>query len=233
LPRVALLRRQAETPDVPPDFALVPRSMLRLRDFRFPNGDYVRFGDGPRRGGEPFRALEIAHELARREKDAAGLREFGGVLRAAVERGALDRGRLGPPLSGANVYLSPLALLWHTPEIAEAAIVAAPPRTTDVLPFAGLALQRNLGSDGDPAHALMAAVHGAAYVHSHASGMSLELFGAGQVLGTFEAQVCLRLEISPRNRTTASIISNRNRILIKDDPCMCIFPSKHFTFRIR
>jgi hypothetical protein len=181
---VSLLRRQTPAIPLPSGFSAVPRSLLRLRDFRFPNGEYVRFGDGPRRSSPPYASLELAYALARREGDEAGVQEFGGILRDATESGRLDRGRLGGPLSGAEVYLAPLALLWQVPEILVPPASRPAPSTTDVLPFAGLVVQRNLAPDGATDDGLMAAVSGAAYVHSHASGMALELYGAGQVLGS-------------------------------------------------
>lgn len=181
---VSLLRRQTPSIPLPSGFSAVPRSLLRLRDFRFPNGEYVRFGDGPRRSSPPYASLELAYALARREGDDAGVQEFGGILREAMESGRLDRGRLGGPLSGAEVYLAPLALLWQEPEILVPPASRPAPSTTDIMPFAGLVVQRNLAPDGAADDGLMAAVSGAAYVHSHASGMSLELYGAGQVLGS-------------------------------------------------
>jgi hypothetical protein len=180
---VALLRRQSLALPLPGDIAAIPRSLSRLRDFRFPNGEYVRFGDGPRRAGDPYHSWEIAYAMAWRAGDAAAQAEFGGLLREALEAGRHDRSRLGPPLAGAGVYLSPLALLWFAPEIVEPATRVPAPTVTDQLPFAGLVLQRNLAPDGEPRHALMAAVSGASYVHSHASGMALELYGLGAVLG--------------------------------------------------
>ncbi len=180
---VSLLRRQSPALALPHGFASIPRSMLRLRDFRFPNGEYVRFGDGPRRSSPPYRSLEMAYALAEREGDAEGMREFGGVLREAVEAGELNRGRLAGTLSGASVYLAPLDLLWFSPVYAVPPVAKPLPSVSDELPFAGLVLQRNLALDGNPAHGLMAAVSGAAYVHSHASGLALELYGAGAVLG--------------------------------------------------
>lgn len=180
---VALLRRQDPAIEMPRGFAGIPRSILRLRDFRFPNGEYVRFGDGPRRAGSPHRSLEIAYALAVREGDVRSQDEFGGVLREGLANGQLERGKLWAPLSGAEVYLGPLSLLWFAPEIDVPAVAAPALPVTDQLPFAGLVLQRNLPPDGDPESGFMAAVSGAAYVHSHASGMALELYGAGVVLG--------------------------------------------------
>lgn len=181
---VALLKRQTLPLELPKDIGAVARSMLRLRDFTFPNQELVRFGDGMRHSRLPINPVEIAYTLAAREGDQVGMAEFGGVVREAIEDGSYNRSILGALPRGANVNLSPLSLLWFEPEIAVPARLTPPPRVTDQLPFAGLVLQRNLSPSGDAKHGLMAAVHGASYVHNHASGMSLELYGVGRVLAT-------------------------------------------------
>ncbi|PAW73681.1 MAG: hypothetical protein B9S26_05930 [Opitutia bacterium Tous-C4FEB] len=178
----ALLRRQTP-PAVPLDgVAAFPLSLVRLTDFRFPNDDNLRLGDGPRRSGEPWEALEIAYALALREGDTATQQTMGGLLNLGIAQGRYDRANPLGFTGGANSYQGPLQLLWFAPTIT-GTMTAPVPRTTDALPFAGAVLQRNLSPTGDPAHALMAAVSGASYVHSHATGMALELYGAGHVLG--------------------------------------------------
>jgi hypothetical protein len=178
----ALLRRQ--TPPALPlnGYAAFPLSLVRLGDFRFPNGDNLRLGDSPRRTGQPWDACEIAYALALREGDTALQQTMGALLNLGITQGLYDRAKPHGYISGAESYQGPLQLLWFAPTIA-GNMTAPAPRTTDELPFAGVVLQRNFSPDGDPAHALMAAVSGASYVHSHASGMALELYGAGQVLG--------------------------------------------------
>ncbi|HKJ90240.1 MAG TPA: heparinase II/III family protein, partial [Oceanipulchritudo sp.] len=75
-------------------------------------------------------------------------------------------------------------LLWTVPELMGEAQDNPRTRTAE-LPFAGLFLQRNLStSENAKRDSMMAVVSGASYVHSHASGMSLELFGLGEVIGT-------------------------------------------------
>lgn len=181
---VALLQRQVPALKLPSDVGLVSRSMLRIREFRFPDGGLVRFGDGGRSSRLPMPELEMAYALAVREKNEGLMVEFGGLLRAALEDGSYDRARLGALPNGAQVYLAPLSLLWFEPEFAVSARAATPLPVTDVLPFAGLVMQRNLAPDADPVHGLMAAVHGASFIHGHASGMTLELFSSGHVLVT-------------------------------------------------
>lgn len=181
---VALLERQTTPLELPKNVGSVSRSMMRLREFRFPNGESVRIGDGMRRSGLAIREVEMAYTAAVRSGNQQGMAEFGGAVRELIESGVYDRSVLGALPRGAQVYLAPLSLLWFEPEIHVPARVSPPLPTTDELPFAGLVLQRNLAPDGNPRHGMMAAVHGASYVHSHASGMSLELYGVGHVLAT-------------------------------------------------
>lgn len=181
---VTLLRRQSPPVPLPEGYRNIPLSLRRLRDFTFPNGENVRFGDGPRQSSESFDAYEIAYALGERENDDELRRTFGGLLARGLASGAHERGRAENYRLTPNIYLDPLGLLWGMPVVSAPPAAGERPAVTDVLPFAGLVLQRNLAPDGDPRHGLMAAVSGAHYVHAHASGMSLELYGAGQVLGT-------------------------------------------------
>lgn len=181
---VALLRRQDPALALPPGYVQLPLSLARLHDFRFPNGQSVRFGDGPRRSGLDFSAFEIAYALGRKEADRAIGQAMGGAIKRALQSGAYDRAQPDAPSLGANVYLGALQLLWYADTIDEPAAAAAALPVTDALPFAGLVLQRNQPADVPASSALMATVAGAAHVHSHASGMALELYGAGHVLGS-------------------------------------------------
>jgi hypothetical protein len=180
---VALLRRQQPPAALPAGYGNVPLSLSRLRDFRFPNGENIRFGDSPRRTGDGFDAYEIAYALGVREGDAGLQATFGGLINLAVERGQYRRDTPRGHPGGVSPYFGPLQLLWHAPTVVGTMPEPAR-RVTDELGFVGAVLQRNLPPDGDPAHALMAVVSGGAHVHSHASGMALELFGAGHILGT-------------------------------------------------
>jgi hypothetical protein len=181
---VALLRRQEPALTLPPDYANITLSLARLRQFTFPNGDNVRFGDSPRRSGAAYHSYEMAYALGLRQGDEQLRRTFGALINQGVAAGLYDRAKPLGHTAGAEVYLGPLQLLWDAPEIPEPAKEMVRPATTDRLPYAGVVLQRNLSPDGTPAHAFMAVVSGASFVHSHASGMALELYGAGEVLGT-------------------------------------------------
>jgi len=179
---VALLRRQDPPAPLPPGYAQIPLSLARLSEWKFPNGEYIRLGDGPRQAGTAYESYEIAYALGQREGDANLRATFGALINLGIEQGEYQRTRPLGHRSGASIYLSPLQLLWFAPEITGKMAPPAP-RTTDVIPFAGAVLQRNFSNARNPEHSLMAVVSGGHYVHAHASGMALELYGAGQVLG--------------------------------------------------
>ncbi len=160
----------------------LPLTLPRVSELVYPNGQLIRFGDGPRIGGtEPFRTYEMVYQqaVARGYDDLAEM--FGARLNAGIAAGQHDRSVL-PGYSGLGQHNEPLFLLWGAPEILEEPVSPALPRT-DRLPFAGITLQRNPSPLDDPDYGLMGFVGGAGFVHSSASGMNIELYGAGHVLG--------------------------------------------------
>ena len=164
--------------DTYPNFIL---GLPRVAELVYPNGQLIRFGDGRRTGSQPYFDYELAyqHALAKERTDLTAL--FGPLINGGIQAGSHNRTTLpGRPSLGQRNEL--LKLLWNAPEIPEPAAPRVLPRT-DRLPFAGISLQRNPSPSGDPAHGLMGFVGGAGYVHSHSSGMNIELYGLGHVLG--------------------------------------------------
>jgi len=180
---VALMQRQGAMSQLPANYVNIPLSLARLSELRFPNGENIRFGDGPRKGGGFYVSYEIAYALGLHVGDTNLQQTFGGLINLGVAQGKYDRAIPRGNASGASVNLGPIQLLWHAPEVS-GQMTAPVPKTTDELPFVGAVLQRNFSPNKNPADALMAVVSGGSHVHSHASGMALELYGVGEVLGT-------------------------------------------------
>jgi hypothetical protein len=160
----------------------LPLSLPRIAQLRYPNNELILFGDGPRTGGSPpFSDYELVyqHALARGRTDLSSY--FGSLINGGVSTGGYNRSALKDYASLGNQD-EPLQLLWQAPAVTEPGASPPVPRT-DTLPFAGIALQRNPAPASNATFGLMAFVGGAGHVHSHASGMSMELFGMGQVLG--------------------------------------------------
>lgn len=179
---MVLLERYDPTLNLFGIYPNLPLSLPRISYMRYPNGEQISFGDGSRSGSSgPFSVYEMIYQnaLARGRTDLTSF--FGSLINGAVADGTYNRSSLRN-YGTLGLQNEPLQLLWQAPVIAEPGVTPELPRT-DRLPFAGIALQRNPAPTNHANHGLMAFVGGAAHVHSHASGMSMELYGAGEVLG--------------------------------------------------
>jgi hypothetical protein len=154
-------------------------------NLRFPNGDTPYIGDGSRRQHVSFHTYEMALQLAVLNDNADQAEAFGDLLAASMASGLYDRAALAPRSYGWSVYLTPLALLWSLddPDGDENSDAAPPHPRSNHLPHAGLYVQRNVSDTRPIKDSLMAYVAGGSYIHGHASGMEMELYGQGHVLG--------------------------------------------------
>lgn len=165
--------------DAYPNYAL---SLTRPSYLRYPNGEQISFGDGHRAAeGESFFQYEAVyqHAKARGRTDLVAL--FGARINDGINKGAYNRTTLRN-YDALGMHNEILQLLWFADSVPEAGTPIALPRT-DALPYAGITLQRNPAPANNPLYGLMGFVGGGAYIHSHATGMSMEIFGMGQVLG--------------------------------------------------
>ena len=179
---MTLLQRREPALDLFAKYAKIPGSLARENYLRYPNDEYVLFGDGHRTFGVPYFDYEVAYVLAELGGDLELRNFFGALINRGIEEGAYHRGVLPARSGGATVYFTPLRLLWLSGEIEGSEQDFSFPRT-DHLPFAGIHIQRN-PSEADPVkNGLMGFVGGGSFVHGHASGMNMELYGMGQVLG--------------------------------------------------
>ena len=161
----------------------IPWSLPRWSELIFPNGDLVRFGDGHRHGGASPVQLEVAYALADKEGLTELKERMGGYILRKINEGKYNRPIVDEKYSIAvEPYYDPAMLLWCAGEIKGTPTETKLPRT-DKLSHAGLYLQRNLSPTGRKEDGLMAFVAGASFVHSHAGGMNIELYGKGEVIG--------------------------------------------------
>ncbi len=182
---MALLDRNFPDLDLGQKYPNVLDAYETYHTLQFPNGDYPAFGDSRRRIGVDFLNYEIALGLSQISGNAIAKNRIESVLRSSEEAGVYDRGQLPNRGYGAEPYTLPLKLLWSVPSLDDGSLVDLnPPRPRTVhLPFAGIAVQRNVDRGSTPGEGLMAVMGGGAYIHGHASGIDLELYGQGAVLG--------------------------------------------------
>ncbi len=160
-----------------------PLSLPRISYLRYPsNNEQISFGDGHRSGGsQPYGSYELVYQHAKQRGRTDLTSFFGSLVNGGVADGKYNRSTL-KSYSALSMRDEPLQLLWQTDSLSEPSVSPTLPRT-DKLPFAGITLQRNLPASNSSTYGLMCFVGGAGHVHSHASGMSMEIFGLGEVMG--------------------------------------------------
>ncbi|RDV24148.1 hypothetical protein DXV75_15795 [Alteromonas aestuariivivens] len=163
----------------------IPAAYMSYYNLKFPNEEYPFFGDGHRSYTIEYPAFEMAYLLARLNNNQQQAEQFGDYLASSLKAGVYDRGHLEERRYRASPYYTPTQLLWYTDTIEGSTnLDVAPPRPrTKRLEFAGMTIQRNTHFDNPVEDSLMAFIAGGSYIHGHASGMDMELYGQGHVLG--------------------------------------------------
>ena len=180
---MVLIDRYDPSRNVFTNYPNFPLTLPRISELKYPNGQVIRYGNGPRSGGsEPFFDYELVYSQAVARGDTALATIMGSRINAGIEAGLYNRSSL-PSYSSGSRKMETLKLLWGAPEIPEPPMQADALPRTDRLPFAGITIQRNPSPLDDPDFGLMGFVGGASHTHSHAGGMNIELYGSGHVLG--------------------------------------------------
>jgi len=164
----------------------IPHSLTALRNLQYPNNTVPVFGDANRGTRASNSSYEMALQLAILNRNEKQIKQFSDFLASRIAKGKYDRSKLGSRKYGAGAYRTPLQLLWGLADIdGDATIDTDPPRPrSNHLRHAGLTIQRNISETDPVTNSLMAVIIGGSYIHSHASGMSIGLYGQGYVLGT-------------------------------------------------
>ncbi|OUS70997.1 hypothetical protein B5G52_12390 [Pseudoalteromonas sp. A601] len=182
---MTLLDRYDPTLKLGQKYTNIPAAFTSYYDLQYPNNEYPYIGDGHRTYKPEYSALEMSLLLAKLNNNEKQINDFSNYLASSINAGVYDRGHLHKRSYGASPYYTPLQLLWFTKEIQSSQEVdVAPPRPrTKRLEYAGMNIQRNISKQNPVKDSLMAFVAGGSYIHGHASGMDMELYGQGHVLG--------------------------------------------------
>jgi len=180
----------------------IPMSLSRLDYLIYPNGELIRWGDGHRHYSTPYQGYEVAYQLGKLEGVKKLTDRFGALLGSALAKGLYKRKGIQ-------------ALLWYEEDFQDKSDSIILPRTDQQL-HAGIFLQRNLSKTGNPKDGLMCFVGGASMVHGHASGMNIELYGEGQVLGVNNGRGRYAQDI---HENYSRIFASNNTIIVNGSSC--------------
>jgi hypothetical protein len=147
---------------------------------RIPDRRFVRYGDSKRNNdgtGDLYRyTMSIAERRAYTELEQKA--------QLALQQSYRAMGGYKPSIGVGSIFnnYNLLDLLWGLPipETVEGNIDFNKP--TVVIEHAGVALQRNAVKNDNETFGLCGIIGGAHYVHSHVTGISMELYGAGYVM---------------------------------------------------
>ena len=149
-------------------------------NLRHPNRTFVRFGDSKRKSDQTAKIYRYTHNIASRK----GLTDYVKKAEVALRQGYDAVGGYTPNIK-ISTYENVDAfeqLFWGAdiPKTIEGEIDFEKP--TVIIKHAGVALQRNYVKQNNEDYGLCGIIGGAHYVHSHATGITMELYGANYIM---------------------------------------------------
>ncbi|WP_282035746.1 InlB B-repeat-containing protein [Saccharicrinis aurantiacus] len=149
-------------------------------NLRLPNRRFVRYGDSHRDIDKTPEIYRYTLNLAMRR----GFEAYAQKAKVALRQGYDAKGGYDPivPITTFGNYRAFDQLFWGVdiPELSDSQIDFQKP--TVIIEHAGVALQRNYVENNNEDYGLCGIIGGAHYVHSHCTGITMELYGAGYIM---------------------------------------------------
>lgn len=149
-----------------------------LENLRLPNRYFVRYGDSHRKSDGTGRMNRFALNFAKRRGYTALQKQTEIALKQSFPLS--DGYSTRVPVGGFENF-NALELFWGEP-LPSLSVDAFDYKPTVIVEHAGVALQRNYVETDNEEHGLVGIIGGAHYVHSHVSGITMELYGSGDVM---------------------------------------------------
>ncbi|MFD0796578.1 hypothetical protein ACFQZJ_03835 [Maribacter chungangensis] len=147
---------------------------------RYPDRRFVRYGDSKRNNDFTENNYRYALHIAARH----GYTDIAEKAQLALHRAYEAKGGYTPNLKSTSPYdqYQHLQLFWgiDVPPQLDSSIDFN--KKTVIIEHAGIALQRNYARENNTLYGLCGIIGGAHYVHSHLTGIGMELYGAGYVM---------------------------------------------------
>lgn len=149
-----------------------------FENLRYPDRRFVRFGDSKRNNDSTDKNYLYALNWAIRKGDAELQEKAEKALKQFYDAEGGRDTRILDDLFGGS---SALKLFWGAP-LPEESIEQFEYKPTVLIEHAGVALQRNYVEKNNEQFGLCGIIGGAHYVHSHVTGITMELYGVGYVM---------------------------------------------------
>ena len=145
----------------------------------YPSGELMRFGDSDDEG-DMIKGYQWILKIASRKNYAT----YQQLAKENLKYNYDNAGGYNPQIVTDRLeFNSPLQLLWGENIESNQTAVAPEVQSTYNLVHAGIVAQRNFDTPDVVNDGLMYYSGGAAYVHTHSTGIDLELYGKGQMTG--------------------------------------------------
>lgn len=195
---------------IPDNIDLVKNAFF-FENYKLPNGTNVmRFGDAHRNSLNTVAIMERVLYISQNEGYATMERDAYAMLQALYA----EKGGYAPKVSTQNLeWNNPLYLLWGS----NIETVHSTPIEYDRsinIDYAGIAMQRNINCKDEKQFGLMAYTGGAHYVHSHLTGIDMELYGLGAVIGSGGGDVGASRRNEDEFRNYHRIYAGHNTVII-------------------
>ena len=149
-----------------------------LENLRLPNRTFVRYGDS-------HRTTDGTDEISKHALNFAKRRGYTDIQKQAE----IALKQFSPSTNGYNTSVpdtgfenyGALDLFWGEP-LPNISVEAFDYKPTVIIDHAGVALQRNYVTTNNAEYGLVGIIGGAHYVHAHCAGISMELYGNGDVM---------------------------------------------------
>lgn len=151
---------------------------LLFDQLRLPDRRFVRYGDSKRNNDGTELNYLFALDIAERNNFSDLKLQFRDALRKRYKTEGGRSHQLSDGMFDNSDYLS---LFWGHP-LPETEVEDLAYKPTVVIEHAGIALQRNYVDERNERYGLCGIIGGAHYVHSHCTGITMELYGAGYVM---------------------------------------------------
>jgi len=153
-----------------------------LNDYlRYPDRRFVRYGDSKRNADQTEKNYRYALHIAERR----GYSDIKAKAQMALHQAYNAQSGYSPNIKSTSPYdqYQHLQLFWgiDIPQQLDSGIDFD--KKTVLIEHAGIALQRNSSKQNNELYGLAGIIGGAHYVHSHLTGIGMELYGAGYVIG--------------------------------------------------
>ena len=172
--------------DYEPDLKIIENnkdileSIFIYENFLYPNGKTMAYGDIGRGFTDHAHIFRSILKIA----DKKGYNDLKVRAASTLKKIYKKEGGYQPEITNQRLeWHNPLQLLWGVNIDATVSDAGEPNYGTVKATHAGVVMQKNYSGVDDQQNGLMYYTGGGTYVHTHASGLDLEIYGAGYVIG--------------------------------------------------